>query len=130
MNRFMTALLGADRPGTADIVGRGAHGIVFTFAKRLADRMDRRQIEHVESHRRDVGQPGDAIFERPMDAGSRCARAREHFVPGAKLSPSALHGDAQFFAIGHRPTPVGVLRHQCRQFIRQRELRCFDRFRP
>ena len=46
----------ADRPGAADVVGLGHERVVLALAVDAADRMDRRQVEHVEAHRRDVGQ--------------------------------------------------------------------------
>src|SRR5262249_21392445 len=81
MNGFVTALLSADGPGASDIVWRRIYGVVFAFAKRPADRMNRRQIEDVEAHCRDIGQPSKTIFQSPMGAGLGGATARKHCVP-------------------------------------------------
>ena len=84
MNGIVAALGGADRIGAAGIAGLGRQRVVAALAVGAADRMDRRQIEHVEAERRDLGQPTDAIVERAVAAGNAALAARHHFVPGAR----------------------------------------------
>ena len=66
---------GADRPRAAWIVGGGLERIVAALAMLAADRMDRRQIQHVEAHVRDIGQARLAIGERAVRAGRRRSRS-------------------------------------------------------
>ena len=80
--------------------------------------MDRREIDHVETHRRDIGQPRDAILESAVLAGITALAARHHLVPGAVARPRP---------VGHqwkqlRPRQIGpqlALGHGVLQFIGQ-----------
>src|SRR5688572_31830467 len=49
---------------------------IWAFAMAVTDRMDRRQVEHVESHFGDVGQALLAVLERAVPARLRARRAR------------------------------------------------------
>ena len=66
VNRLVAAFLRTDSPRAAHVVRLGLGGVVLSFAKRLADRMNGRQIQHVESHFGDVGQASLDIFQRAM----------------------------------------------------------------
>ena len=59
----MAAFFGADGPGTAEIAWLGFRIVVGPFAKHSPDGMNRRQVDDVEAHLRDVGQPFLAIGE-------------------------------------------------------------------
>ncbi len=52
--RVVSALLGADPPRAADVVGRAQHGIVFALAVGAADRVDRREVDDIETQRSDI----------------------------------------------------------------------------
>ena len=56
MNRVVPAFGAADGIGAAGIVRAGASGVVAALAVGRADRMDRREIEHVEAHVADARQ--------------------------------------------------------------------------
>src|SRR5882724_10624056 len=58
MDRFVTAFFGTDGPGAADIVRLRGDRIVFSFSERAADRMDRRKIDDIESHGRNIRKSG------------------------------------------------------------------------
>ena len=72
-----------DRPGPAS-------ASCSALAEAPADRMDRRQVEHVEAHRRDVGQPRRGFVERRAARRIGAGRAREHLVPRAEPRALAL----------------------------------------
>ncbi len=84
MERRVAALGGADRPRAADVLRGGRERIVAALAPLAADRMDRRQVQDVEAHLRDVRQPGFAVAERAVRACVSAAGAREHLVPRGK----------------------------------------------
>ena len=69
MHRIVAAFGGADRIGAAGIAFGRRHRIVAALAVGLADRVDRREIDHVKAHRGDVRQPRDAIPEGAVLAG-------------------------------------------------------------
>ena len=71
MQRGMATRLRADGIGAARIVGPGLERIVGALAKGVADRVDRRHVKHVESHRTQRRQPGDHIIEGAVDARLR-----------------------------------------------------------
>ncbi len=54
---IVATALAADRPGRAGIVGTRDEGVVRALAVDLPDGMDRWQVDHVEAHRGDGGQP-------------------------------------------------------------------------
>ena len=84
MDRAVAALGRADRVRAAGIAGRGREGVVAALAVDAADRMDRRQIDHVEAHRRDLGQPRDAIVEGGALRRGAALAAWKHLVPRGK----------------------------------------------
>ena len=71
------------RRGCRDRPGSARKRIVAALAVGVPDRMDRREIEHVEAQRRDLRQPRDAIVEGAVPAGNAALAARHHLVPGA-----------------------------------------------
>ena len=76
----------------------------------MPDRVDRRQVQDVEAHGRDLGHaPG-----RPLEAAER---SREQLVPGADQSPLAVHPQRHRVRRGQvRGVSSGSLRlrHPCR----------------
>ena len=86
VERRMTTLFRADRPGAARIPRSRHQGIIFPFAERAPYRVDRRQVKDVEAHRRDPGHLAGGTSQ-PSEA------AREQFVPSAYPGPFALDPD-------------------------------------
>src|ERR1700759_5396996 len=76
------AVLIADGIKAARIVRAGAQGIVAALAIGAADRMDRREIEHVKAERGDFRQPRDAVVEGAMLARGGALAGRPPLVPG------------------------------------------------
>src|SRR5690625_2750372 len=117
MDRFMAAFLGAERPRTSRIVRMALEGIVFPFTKSFPDRMNRRQINDIKSHRRNSSQLLFAISKSAVKAGSRSKRS------GAKLVPSAGAGENWFdhhlklLTIPSRARTVGVPVHPFREIV-------------
>ena len=102
---------GADRPGAArDRPRSGVSVLLRPLRKLRADRMDRRQVDDVEAHRRDVGQPSRRFAERRAPGRDRCRRTREHLVPGAEPRALALDDDAQHARIARGPAAARVFR--------------------
>src|SRR5882724_634225 len=81
MHRIVAALGGADGVGTPGIACRRGHRIVAALAVDVADRMYRRQIHHVEAHRRHIRQARNAILEGAVLAGGKALAAWHHLVP-------------------------------------------------
>ncbi|MNT86506.1 hypothetical protein D3C72_2268010 [compost metagenome] len=57
MNRLMPALLAANGIGAARIIGAGGEGIVRAFAVAAPNGVNRRKVQHVETHVLDHRQP-------------------------------------------------------------------------
>ena len=94
----VAAVLAADRPGGAGVVRLGREGVVGALAVDLADRVDRRQVDHVEAHR------GHGV--EPLGGGGEGAAGRP---PGARVERRALRaGEELVPAAEERPRPVGV----------------------
>src|SRR5688572_33335219 len=90
---------------------------IWAFAMAVTDRMDRRQVEHVESHPGDVGQPLLAVLERAVPARLRARRAGKHLVPRGIARPLALDHDRELLVVGRRGAPVGVARGERRRLL-------------
>ena len=81
MDRVVAAFRAADRIGAAEIARLGAQRVVAALAVGAADRVDRREIQHVEAHRADRRQPADHVVERAVARRIVRDRAREQLVP-------------------------------------------------
>src|SRR5215475_1901366 len=82
MYGVVAALGGADGIWTARIAGFATQRIVAALEVDAADRMDGGQIQHIETHRRDVGQAVDTIVKGAVVAEHRRLTTRHHLVPG------------------------------------------------
>ncbi len=80
-----------------------------------ADRVDRRQVEHVEAHGLDVGESRLNVPKRAVAAPHRRAGAGEQLVPGAEPRLLAVHGHGQLRLVDGREGPLAVARHQVGQ---------------
>ena len=81
MHRVVAAVGAADGVGAADVAAFGPQAVVAAFAVDPADRMDRREIQHVEAHRADCGQAFDNRSERAVDRGSCVAERGKQLIP-------------------------------------------------
>ena len=79
--------------------------------------MDRRQVEHIEAHRGDIGQTQLAVLKGAMLAGDRRARARKHLIPcaEARFLPIDRHG--QFLGVSAGEPSIGIFVHELRQLL-------------
>ena len=91
-----------DAPRAADVVGSGGGGVVGALAVDHADRMDRRQVQHVEAHRSDVVEPVDRVAQRCVSGRRGDRGAREELVPGAEPGPFGIDLQRQRTAGGER----------------------------
>ncbi len=102
MEGLVPALLGADRPRAAHVAGHRLGRVVPAFAQGAADRVDRRQVEHVEAHGRDRVELPEDIRERAVGGFTR-TRARKKLVPGAETRTLALHAHRVLLRSARRP---------------------------
>ncbi len=85
----------ADGVGAARIVGRRRQRVVAPLAVDPPDRVDRREIQHVETHVPDARQVAFHVGERAVPRRVVAHAAREHLVPageGAPIERSASTG--------------------------------------
>ena len=118
----MAAFRGADRPRAARIAGPRRRRVVRALAVRPADRVDRRQVEHVEaqSPRRTAAAPrrSRSVPCRPGSAPSSAGTARTR-------SRSGQHGiddDWQLVIVARAELPDGVTLHRPGQVRREDSL--------
>ncbi len=102
----MTALGRANRVGAARVRRRWRQCVVGAFAVCAADRVDRREIQHVEPHRAHPRQMPFDIGESAVAVGIIAHGAREHFVPGREGGAAALGIDADRAGQGGCPRTV------------------------
>ena len=124
MDRGVSALFRANRPGTARISLLRGRRVIFTFAKALSDGMDGRQVQHVKSQARNVVESRFTVFEGPVPTWLRRRRARKHLIPRGVLCLLAVHRHAQFALVARLHRRIEVLRHHGRKlWIQRRDLR-------
>src|SRR5437879_2491906 len=68
VDRLVPALIGPDGPRAARLVGLCPDAVVRALAMRAADGVDGREVEDVEAHAGDVGQPVLDLAERAVTA--------------------------------------------------------------
>ena len=109
MHRIVAAFGRADGVGAAGIAAAAATALLRPL-RCVADRVDRRETDHVKSHRRDIRQPRDAILEGAVLTWS-CPAARSisyqaPAVPAAGPPPAETICDrvkvGPELAFGHR----------------------------
>lgn len=113
VNGVMTALGAADGIGAAGVAGLGAQGIVAALAKLRADRVNRREVQHVETHVADHRQAFVHVVEGAVAFRAVGDRAREQLVPAGELRRRAVHVDREFAAAGQVRAVLGFA-HQAR----------------
>src|ERR1700730_11894663 len=86
MDCVVAAIATTDRVWAADIAWFGTQCIVATFAIGRADWMDRREIQHVETHRPDSRKTLDDVAKRAMPRRIVGHGAWEHFLPAGEGS--------------------------------------------
>ena len=95
----MAAFTAPDGPRAAGVVRAGAQGVVPALAEGAADRMDGRQVEHVETHGRHRRDP-------PRRAGQPTVRPWEQLVPAADQRPLPVHPQRGGLAAGEVGRPL------------------------
>ena len=115
MHRGVAALGAADGPGAARIAGAGRQRVVRALARGAADRMDGRQVDDIEAHAPDRGEPVDAVVEGAVAAGDPALRAREHLVPGREGGRGAVHHHLELPVVAREVRPRLDARHHLAQ---------------
>ncbi len=100
-DRVVPALFGADRPRAADVALLRRLGVVPPLAVRVADRVDRRQVEDVEA---ELGEARQQL----ADALEAAPGAREELVPRAEAREYAV----DVHRVGRPTTPSRRARPQ------------------
>ncbi|MCY1436080.1 hypothetical protein D9M71_521950 [compost metagenome] len=90
VNRLVPAFLATNRIGAARIIGTRRQRVVRAFAVAAPDRVDRREIQHIETHVLDHRQPRMHVIEGAMARRAVGDRAREQFIPAGELRQFAL----------------------------------------
>ena len=100
---------GPDRVRAAGVARLRLQAVVAPLAVRGADRVDRREVEHVEPEVAHVRQLRDHVVEGAVAVDVARLRARHHLVPGAERRRLAVGEDRERLIareVGARPRPV------------------------
>ncbi len=108
VDRGVPALVRPDRPRHARVRRTGGFRVVRALAERPADRVDRRQVEHVEAHPDHVVEPGDDVVERTVAPRIGRGRARKELVPGGEACARRIDDDRQNRLESRCVTAVGM----------------------
>ena len=101
----VAARLPADRPWAARVALRRLEGVVPPLAVRLADRVDRREVDDVEAEAGELGQ-------HLLDALEPAPRARKELVPGPEAGERAVGVDLERANEPGRLGPVALGRRE------------------
>ena len=119
VDRRVAALGRADRPGAARVVRAGDRAVVGALAEAPADRVDRWQVEDVEAHRRDLGEPGLDVGERAVTPRLRGRGAREQLVPRPEAGPLAVDDDGELRGEARCEAALRVTVHEVGELARR-----------
>src|SRR5579862_5069342 len=81
----------------------------------MSDRMDRGEIDNIESHRGKIGKPRFAIPQSSMTSRLGRTGSRKDFVPRGETCLLAVNCDAQLFLVAAGNIAIGVALHQAEQ---------------
>ena len=123
VDRLVPPVLVADGPRGARVVGAGLERVVAPLPEAPADRMDRRQVEHVEAHGRDVRQPLDAVAERAGPARHPALGPREQLVPCREPGQGPVHDHLELLVVPRRRGPVRIGVEDLRDLLVEEETR-------
>src|SRR5262245_63333296 len=84
MDCIMPPLRSPDSIETARIIRASLERVIASLAIGMTNRMDRGEINDIESQTSDVRQPGDAIVERAMPTRYAPLAPRDHLVPSPR----------------------------------------------
>src|SRR5690554_2038264 len=84
MDRFMTAFLSSDGPRRTGIPFLGSGGIIEPLSVAESNRVNRRKIDDVKAHSRDLRKDTFTIFESTMLAFIGRSRSGKQFVPSTE----------------------------------------------
>ena len=118
---LVPALGGADGPRAAHVVGAGRQRVVLALALLAADRMDRREVQHVEAHGGDRGEQPLDISEGTVHARRRRSRARKELVPGAEAGAVAIGHQREIDAELRLEAAIGIALGDDGQAVVERE---------
>src|SRR5207253_7071713 len=105
VDRRVAALRAADRPGTARVAEPRRERVVLALAVRAPDRVDGRQVDDVEAHRR-------RALELRLRVLEGSARAREELVPCGEARALAVGDDLELLLAPGRVGVVEVTLHE------------------
>lgn len=91
VNRLVPALGAANGIRTARIVGSGGQGIVRAFAVTAPDRVNRREVQHIEAHVLNHRQSRVHVVKGAMTGRIVGDRAWKQLVPTGKLGDVPFH---------------------------------------
>ena len=121
MNRLVAALPGPDGPGTPGVVRPRGGLVVRSLPVGAADRMDGRQIDHIEAHLGGVGEALLGIAEAAVSARLGRAGAREELVPRSRAGPLRLHPDLQRRRVVRGAAAVRIRCDAVAELLRERQ---------
>ena len=117
VDRGVPALGGPDGPRAAEVAGLRGAGVVPTLAEGPADGVDGGQVQHVEAHRGDGGDPRHHVAQGAVAGRVGGGRAREELVPGAVAGPLPVHVHPQLTAQGGGVAAIRVADRQRPQLL-------------
>ena len=107
VGRGMAAVGRAYRVRAARIVGARRQGVVGSLTERFADGVDRREVQHVETHVADGRQASDGVAERAVVGFRIGHRTRKQFVPAREHGFAAIDLDHEGVRRGRTLAWVG-----------------------
>src|SRR5829696_2890958 len=122
MDRVVPAFVRTDGVDAADVAGRGLQRVVPALAVGAPDRMDRREVEDVETELAHVRQLRDYVVEGAVALRIAGLRAREHLVPGREARREPVGGDLEHAVVAREIAPLGVTADERRVVGREQKL--------
>ena len=111
VDSVVATLATADRVRAAHVIRCGIEAIVLAFAVGLADRMNGREIQNIESHIAYHGQPANDIAESAVPLRGFRSRPRKQLIPGAERGLRTLNVEQEHWLVAIVKMLLGVAHH-------------------
>src|ERR1700730_16683264 len=118
----MSASFAADRPRHTRLARLARDRIIAPLPVSVADGMDRRKINDIESHRVGLVDRGQTVAKSRSAIAATFGRAREEFIPSRHLRGGTIDNHARRRRILGGAGALRIGRHQYLEFARMRDL--------
>ena len=122
MNGRMAAIRGSDGPRAPHRISIPLRVVVAAFSMGFTDRVDRGEVQYIETKVGNIIEASFAIFEGAVRFAAVHDGPRKHFIPGAEPSLGTIHYHDQLSVIGRGEPAIDAFLHDCCCILAQQQI--------